>query len=373
MHVPFVDLQASYLAQKAQIDTAVANVLSSGWYILGQEVRQFEEEFAAFCHAPHAVGVASGTDALLLALKAFDIGPGDEVITAAHTAVATAAAIMLCGARPIFVDVDPTSYTIDAALIEDSITQHTKAIIPVHLYGHPAEMDQILAVADTYNLRVIEDNAQAHGARYKNQLVGSLGDAGAFSFYPTKNLGATGDGGAIICSRQEIAGRLYALRQYGWHRRYVSEEIGFNSRLDELQAAILRVKLRTLKENNLLRQRAAKLYNHLLAGSPLQQPQESPHCEHVYHLYVVQSSERDDLQAFLLEKGIGTAIHYPVPIHLQTPYQHDNCRPGSLPVTEKLAGRILSLPMFPHISDAQIAAVTKAIRAFYGLRKSQLD
>ena len=234
-------------------------------------------------------------------------------------------------------------------------------------------MDQILAVARAHNLRVIEDNAQAHGARYKNQLVGSLGDAGAFSFYPTKNLGAIGDGGAIICGRQEIAARLYALRQYGWHRRYVSEEIGFNSRLDELQAAILRVKLRTLDENNLLRQRAANLYEHLLAGSPLQLPQKSSHCDHIYHLYVVQASERDDLQTFLLEKGIGTAVHYPVPIHLQTPYQQDNCRPGSLPVTEKLAGRILSLPMFPHISDAQVTAVTEAIRAFYGLRISQFD
>ncbi len=373
MQVPFVDLQASYVAQKEQIDTAVAGVLASGWYILGQEVRQFEEEFAAFCQSPHAIGVASGTDALLLALKAFDIGPGDEVITVAHTAVATAAAIKLCGARPVFVDIDPVTYTINPALIEERITRQSRAIIPVHLYGHPADMDQILAVAHSHSLHVIEDNAQAHGARYKNQLVGSLGDAGAFSFYPTKNLGAIGDGGAIICNRQKTAARLLALRQYGWHRRYVSEEVGYNSRLDELQAAILRVKLRTLEANNRLRQRAAKLYNHLLAGSPLQLPQESPNCEHVYHLYVVQSAERDDLQEFLSEKGIGTAIHYPVPIHLQTAYQDDNCPPGSLPVTEKLAGRILSLPMFPQISEAQVTAVAEAIRAFYGLRISHFD
>ena len=366
MQIPFVNLQAGYQANKAQIDTAIARVLSSGWYILGEEVRLFEEELAAYCHTPHAIGVASGTDALLLALKAFDIGPGDEIITAAHTAVATAAAIELCGAKPVFVDVDPVTYTLNPSLIEAAISSYTKAIIPVHLYGHPADMDPILSMAKAHDLLLIEDCAQAHGARYNGRIVGSLADAGAFSFYPTKNLGAIGDGGAIICRCQDIADRLHALRQYGWQRRYVSEEIGYNSRLDELQAAILRIKLRTLNSGNKKRREAAMLYKQLLDGSPLILPQERPHCEHVYHLYVVQTAERADLRAYLAENGIATAVHYPVPVHRQPAYHHYNVAPGSLPVTEHLANTVLSLPMFPTITEAQISAVAKAIRTFYG-------
>ena len=367
MQVPFIDLQASYQAQKVQIDTAVSNVLSSGWYVLGQEVHQFEEDFAAFCQTPHAVGVASGTDALLLALKAFDIGPGDEVITVSHSAVATAAAVELSGATPVFVDVDPITYTLNPALIEPKITPRTKAIIPVHLYGHPADMNDISRIARSHDLLVIEDNAQAHGALFDGHVVGSMGDAGAFSFYPTKNLGAIGDGGAIVCRRQEVANRLKMLRQYGWRRRYVSEEVGYNSRLDELQAAILRVKLRTLQSNNQRRQSVADQYAHLLTGCPLHLPQERENCKHVYHLYVILAEERDDLQAYLSEQGIGTAIHYPVPIHLQPAYRRHNDAPGSLPITERLAGEVLSLPMFPHITEAQVTAVAEAIRVFYGL------
>lgn len=367
MQVPFMDLQASYQAQKKAIDSAVAGVLSSGWYILGQEVRLFEEEFAAFCHTAHAIGVASGTDALLLALKALAIGPGDEVITVAHTAVATAAAIKLSGAVPVFVDVDPHSLTMNPDLIESKITERTKAIIPVHLYGHPADMNRITKIAHSHDLLVIEDNAQAHGALFEGQTVGSIGKAGAFSFYPTKNLGAIGDGGAIVCHDPEVARHIQSLRQYGWRRRYVSEETGYNSRLDELQAAILRVKLGCLHADNQRRHHAAKLYKKLLAGSPLHLPQERAGCQHVYHLYVVQAEERDELQSYLTEKGIGSAIHYPVPIHLQPAYQHLNYRPGSLPETERLAKRILSLPMFPHISEAQVTAVTAAIHDFYGL------
>ncbi len=367
MQVPFLDLQASYQAQKAQIDTAVSNVLTSGRYVLGQEVQQFEEEFAAFCQSPHAVGVATGTDALLLALKAFDIGPGDEVITVSHSAVATAAAVALCGATPVFVDVDPITYTLNPALIEPKITSRTKAIIPVHLYGHPADMNEILRIARSHDLLVIEDNAQAHGALFDGRIAGSMGDAGAFSFYPTKNLGAIGDGGAIICRRQEVANRLKMLRQYGWRRRYVSEEVGYNSRLDELQAAILRVKLHTLQSNNQRRRSAADHYAHLLTGCPLHIPQERANCRHVYHLYVILAEERDDLQAYLSEQGIGTAIHYPVPIHLQPAYRQFNDGPGSLPVTERLAGKVLSLPMFPHITEPQVTDVAEAIRAFYSL------
>lgn len=366
MNVPFVDLEAAYQAQKAEIDTAVARVLTSGWYILGDEVRRFEAEFAAYGHSPHAIGVASGTDALLLTLKAFEIGPGDEVITVAHTAVATAAAIELCGARPVFVDVDPLTYTLDPAQIEAAISSRSKAIIPVHLYGQPADLDPIQQAARAHNLIVIEDNAQAHGARYKGQIVGSIAAAGAFSFYPTKNLGAIGDGGAILCHSEDVADRLRALRQYGWQQRYVSEEVGFNSRLDELQAAILRVKLRALDEGNAHRRLAAARYTHLLQGCPLLLPQERQDSKHVYHLYVVQCQERDELQAYLAQKGIGTAVHYPVPVHRQPAYLQYQMVPGSLPVTEALANTVLSLPIFPTISEAQIAAVAQAIRTFYG-------
>jgi dTDP-4-amino-4,6-dideoxygalactose transaminase len=366
MKVPFVDLQAAYQAQKAEIDTAVTRVLSSGWYILGEEVQRFEKEFAAYCHSPFAIGVASGTDALLLAFSALDIGPGDEVITVAHSAVATAAAIELCGARPVFVDVDPLTYTLDPAQIEAAITSHTKAILPVHLYGHAANMDLIQQAARSHNLIVIEDNAQAHGARHKGEIVGGIAAAGAFSFYPTKNLGAIGDGGAILCRSEDVANRLQALRQYGWQQRYVSEEVGFNSRLDELQAAILRVKLRTLDEDNKRRRQAAAHYTYLLRDCPLILPQERQDSEHVYHLYVVQCQERDELQAYLAQKGIGTAIHYPVPIHRQPAYLHYEVAAGSLPITEVLANTVLSLPMFPTISAAQITAVAKAIHTFYG-------
>lgn len=365
MQVPFVDLQAGYLAQKAEIDSAIANTLFSGWYILGQEVRQFEEEFAAFCKTSHAVGVASGTDALLLALKALDIGPGDEVITVSHTAVATTAAIELTGATPVFVDVDPLSCTMNPELIEAKITDRTKAILPVHLYGHPADMNSIMKIARSHNLRVVEDCAQAHGALFAGQPLGSLGDAGTFSFYPTKNLGAVGDGGAVVCHDPGIAARLQSLRQYGWRRRYISEEAGYNSRLDEIQAAILRVKLHDLQANNQRRRLAADLYAQLLANLPLQLPQEQTCCQHVYHLYVIQTAERDDLRAYLSENDIGTAIHYPVPVHLQPAYRHLGYGPGSLPETERLAATILSLPMFPQISEDQASIVAGAVQDFY--------
>ncbi len=371
MKVPIVDLKASYLAQKAAIDSAITRTVSSGWYILGQEVTAFEQEFAAWCQAQYAVGVASGTDALLLALKACDIGPGDEVITVSHTAVATVVAIELCGATPVFADVDPRTYTLDPAQIERLISERTRAILPVHLYGHPADMQRIMAIAADYQLRVIEDNAQAHGARIAAKQVGSWGDAAAFSFYPTKNLGALGDGGAIISNDPEIIGRIRALRQYGWQRRYISEEAGYNSRLDELQAAILRVKLRRLEADNQRRRQAAALYNELLADSPLQLPYAAAGTYHVYHLYTIQSGQRDDLQAHLAGQGIGSAIHYPLPVHLQPAYRRLNYRAGSLPNTEKLAQRILSLPMFPHISDSQIETVAGKILAFFGLKTSQ--
>lgn len=363
--VPFVDLAISYRQQQEAIDAAVSRVLSGGWYILGEEVRRCEEEFAAYLGADHALGVASGTDALLLALRALEIGPGDEVITVSHTAVATAAAIELSGAKPVFVDVDPATYTLDPALLDDALTPQTRAIIPVHLYGQAAALQPILNFAHNHNLALIEDCAQAHGAAYQGQKVGTWGDAAAFSFYPTKNLGAIGDGGAVVTNRADVAERLHLLRQYGWRERYISDITGYNSRLDELQAAVLRVRLRHLDADNQQRQTAAQQYHALLDGLPLVLPKTGAAESHVYHLFVIQVEERDALRAYLQAKGIGTAIHYPMPVHLQPAYRRLGYLPGSLPVTERLAGRILSLPMFPGVTEEQVAAVCGAIRNFY--------
>lgn len=360
--VPFIDLTAEYLALKAEIDTAVARVLAGGWYILGQEVAAFEAEFAAYCGVNHAVGVASGTDALLLALRALEIGLGDEVITVSHTAVATVTAVALSGATPVLVDVEPDTYTLDAAQLTQAITPRTRAIIPVHLYGQPANLDAILAVARQHGLYVIEDCAQAHGALYKGQRVGSFGHLAAFSFYPTKNLGAVGDGGAVTTQDGDLAQRLRWLRQYGWQERYISTLEGYNSRLDELQAAVLRVKLRFLDASNAQRRAWADAYRQQLAGLPLVLPQERPYTEHVYHLFVVQVENRNGLQSFLQEQGIGTAVHYPAPVHLQPAYAHLR---ASLPVTERLAGQILSLPLYPHLPANQLHQVCQTIGLWY--------
>lgn len=364
MNIPFIDLSAEYRALQAEIDTAVARVLAGGWYILGQEVAAFEAEFAAYCGAAHAVGVASGTDALLLALRALEIGPGDEVITVSQTAVATVTAVTLSGAAPVLVDVEPDFYTLDAAQLTQAITPRTKAIIPVHLYGQPANLDAILALAQQHGLYVIEDCAQAHGALYKGRRVGSFGHLAAFSFYPTKNLGAVGDGGAVVTQDAGLAQRLRWLRQYGWQERYISALEGYNSRLDELQAAILRVKLRYLDTANAQRRTLAQAYQQQLAGLPLMLPQERPLTEHVYHLYVLQSGARDALQAHLHANGVGTAVQYPVPIHRQPAYAHLRAR---LPVTEALAGRILSLPMYPYLPADHLASVCQAVTNFFEL------
>lgn len=364
MEIPFLDLKAEYRQIQPEIDAAVSDVLGSGWYILGREVMQFEQEFAAYCKVPFAVGVASGTDAVLLALRALDVRPGDEVITVSYTAVATVAAIELAGATPVFVDVDPITYTLDPFLIEPAITDRTRAILPVHLYGHPADMDAILTIARRYDLIVAEDCAQAHGARYEGQMVGSLGDAAAFSFYPTKNLGAAGDGGAVVTHNPEVADRLKALRQYGWKERYVSETVGYNSRLDELQAAVLRVKLRHLESGNAARHQAAECYGELLGGLPLTLPQSRPGTEHVYHVYAIQTENRDALQRYLTEQGIGTAVQYPLPVHRQPAYHRLGYASGSLPISEWLAERVLSLPLYPRMPDQHISAVADAILSF---------
>lgn len=326
---------------------------------------QFEQEFAAYCNVPFAVGVASGTDAVLLALRALGVGPGDEVITVSYTAVATIAAIELAGATPVFVDIDPITYTLDPSLIEPVITDRTRAVLPVHLYGHPAAMHEILTVARRHGLVIVEDCAQAHGARYEGRMVGSLGDAAAFSFYPTKNLGAVGDGGAVVTRSAEVAERLKALRQYGWKERYISEIAGYNSRLDELQAAVLRVKLRYLENGNVARHQAAERYGELLGGLPLALPQSRPGTEHVYHLYAIQTENRDTLQRYLTERGIGTAVQYPLPVHRQPAYHRLGYASGSLPISERLAERVLSLPVYPRMPDQHITAVADAISSFY--------
>lgn len=364
MSIQLVDLQAEYEALKTELDAAARRVLASGWYILGREAATFEQAFADYLGVAQAVGVASGTDAVLLACKALGIGPGDEVITVAHTAVATVVAIELAGATPVMVDIDPHSYTIDTEQAAAAITRRTKAIIPVHLYGHPAAMEPLLALARQHNLLVIEDCAQAHGARYKGKMVGTMGDAAAFSFYPTKNLGAIGDGGAVVTNNPDVAERLKALRQYGWRERYISDVAGYNSRLDELQAAFLRVKLNYLDQFNARRRHLAGLYQQHLAGLPFTLPLVQLGCDPVFHLYVIQTDQRDRLQTYLAEQGIGSAVHYPVPIHRQPAY----VRPGQvtphLPVTERICGRVLSLPMHPHLSDEQIHQVCQALTQF---------
>lgn len=365
MKIPLVDLQTEYKTMQQELDAAATRVLASGWYILGQEVPAFEEEFAAYLGVAYAVGVASGTDAVLLACRALEIGPGDEVITVSHTAVATATAIELSGATPVFVDIDPVTYTMDVGQIAAAITPRTKAIIPVHLYGHPAEMDSLLALARQHNLFVIEDCAQAHGAMYKGKRVGTMGDAAAFSFYPTKNLGAMGDGGAVVTNHPAVASRLKMLRQYGWQQRYISDIAGYNSRLDELQAAFLRVKLRHLDAGNATRRHLAAFYNQQLAHLPLTLPTAQPECEPVFHLYVIQTEQRDALQNYLAEQGIGTAIQYPVPVHRQPAYHRLEYEAGSLPVTEGICGRILSLPMHPYLTEVQAKQVATAITTYF--------
>ena len=355
--------QAQYLAHKAEIDAAMQTVLDGGRYVLGPETAAFEMEFAAWVGVGHAVGVANGTDALHLALRALGVGHGDEVITVSHTAVATAAAITLAGAVPVLCDIEADTLTLDPALIERLITARTRAIIAVHLYGQAAGMDTILEIAKRRGVPVIEDCAQAHGARYQGRRVGTLGALACFSFYPTKNLGAIGDGGAVVTGDEALGAKLRLLREYGWAERYVSHSEGWNSRLDELQAAILRVKLRYLDADNASRRRIAARYSAELAATGLVLPVTRVGSEHVYHLYVVRSDRRDALNAHLQARGIAAGIHYPVPIHLQPAYR--STPPVSLPVTERAAREVLSLPIYPELSDTEVSTVVSAVRDFF--------
>jgi len=357
--------RANYLAHKKEIDAAVARVMESSQYILGQEVKEFEGEFARYIGVRFGIGVGSGTDALRVALMACGIQRGDEVITVSHTAVGTIAAIELCGATPILLDINPSSYTIDQNLIEQAITKQTKAIIPVHLYGHPADMTSILDVASRHGLLAIEDCAQSHGATYKDRKTGAWGNLAAFSFYPTKNVGAIGDGGIVVTDDPALAERARLLREYGWEQRYISRLSGLNSRLDELQAAILRVKLRHLDEENKRRQNLARVYDEMLSATDLIMPTCSLEASHVYHQYVVRSGRRDSLREFLAKRGIGTLIHYPVPIHLQPAYQGRLKCIGKMMNTEKIVKEILSLPMYPELTSEQVAQVAGTIVSWY--------
>jgi dTDP-4-amino-4,6-dideoxygalactose transaminase len=345
MKVPFLDLRAAYLELKPEIDAAIARVLDSGWYILGPEVEAFEAEYAAYCEAKHAIGVANGLDALHLALLAMGVGPGDEVIVPSNTYIATWLAVSQCGATPVPVEPVKATYNIDPARIEAAITPATRVILPVHLYGQPANLDPILAIARKHGLRVLEDAAQAHGARYKGRRIGAHGDAVAWSFYPGKNLGALGDGGAVTTNDPEIADRIRVLANYGSRVKYINEVKGFNSRLDPIQAAVLRVKLRVLDEWNARRQGIAQRYLDGLAGSGLVLPQVPEWADPVWHLFVVRHPERDALVKRLNEAGVGTLIHYPVPAHLQEAYAEIGIGLGAFPVAEKMAGEVVSLPM----------------------------
>jgi dTDP-4-amino-4,6-dideoxygalactose transaminase len=356
--IPCANPLAQYLSRRQQILDAVTRVLDSGHYILGPEVEAFETAFAAYCGVEHAIGVASGTDALMLALRGLGIGPGDEVITVSHTAVATVAAVLAAGATPVLVDVEPDYWTIDPEAARRAITARTRAIIPVHLYGQPADMAAIMAIAGEHGLSVIEDCAQAVGAQYRGLRVGSVGDAGCFSFYPTKNLGAIGDGGAVVTKRTDVAARVRRLRQYGWDEHRATEAPGVNSRLDALQAAILGVKLPRLEADNARRREIAARYTEGLAGLPIDSPRARPHTSHVYHLYVIACEERDRLKQRLADADVVAGVHYPVPAHAHPGYD-GKCRigPGGLGLTDRLVGRILSLPMYPEMSAADVERV----------------
>lgn len=357
-------MKIHYQAYKAELDAAVARVMESGHYILGPELDKFEKDFATFLGAKYTVGCASGTEAIYLALAACDVGPGDEVLVVAHTAVPTISAISMTGATPVFVDIKASTYVMRETELEAKITPKTKVIIPVHLYGHMAEMETIMKVAAKHGLKVMEDVAQATGATYRGQTAGTIGDYGAFSFYPSKNLGAFGDGGAVSTNSEENYKKLVMLRNYGQSKRYYHDIVGINSRLDEIQCAILGAQLPYVHEWNDRRREIADRYTAGLKDVVIT-PVEQPGCKHVYHLYVIQTPYRDELQEYLLERGIQCLIHYPIPAHLQQAYSFLGYRPGTLPTTEHVVKRILSLPMFPELTDEQVDMVIEGIKDFH--------
>lgn len=359
--VPFLDLGAGYRELQEQLEPALLESLRSGWYIGGQDVEDFESDFASFTETKYCLGLGNGLDALRLALLAMEVGTGDEVIVPSNTFIATWLAVSQCGAIPVPVEPSEETYTIDPSKIEQAITSRTKVIIPVHLYGHPADLDAILTIARTYGLRVLEDAAQAHGARYKGRRIGGHGDAVAWSFYPGKNLGALGDAGAVSTNDAVIADRIRILRNYGSRAKYIHEVQGVNSRLDPVQAIALRVKLQRLDEWNLRRARVAARYNAMLGDTQLKLPSAASDVEPVWHVYAIQHPERDFFQEQLRKTGIGTVIHYPTPPHLQAAYSGTGFVEGQFPIAERMAKRLLSLPMGPHLSNEQLETVVRLI------------
>jgi dTDP-4-amino-4,6-dideoxygalactose transaminase len=359
--IPFLDLKAQYASIKSEVNTAIQGVLDSCQFTLGSEVAAFEQEFAAYCQSSHGIGVNNGTSALHLALLAAGVGPGDEVITVPFTFVASVAAVHYTGARAVFVDIDPRTYTMDPALIASAITPRTKAILPVHLYGQPADMDPILQVARTHGLVVVEDAAQAHGAECNGRRVGGLGDMGCFSFYPGKNLGAYGEGGMVVTANPEYARRVRMLRDWGGEKKYQHVVKGYNMRLEGLQGAVLRVKLRHLDRWTEARRAAAARYETMLAGAGVPTPYAAPNIRHVYHIYATRTSDREALQANLQSRGIQTGIHYPTPVHLLPAYADLGYKAGAFPHSERAANEVLSLPMFPELTAAMQEEVSAAL------------
>jgi dTDP-4-amino-4,6-dideoxygalactose transaminase len=368
--VPYLDLKAQYRSIKPEIDQAIARVLDSCQFVLGPEVADFEREFAAYSGTSECIAMNSGTSALHLALLAAGIGPGDEVVTVPFTFVASVATILYAGAKPVLVDIEPRTFNMNPAALEAAISPRTKAIVPVHLYGHPADMDPILEVARKHNLVVIEDAAQAHGAKYKGRSAGNIGDIACFSFYPAKNLGAYGEGGAVTTSNPEYARTIRMLRDWGQDHKYHHLLHGYNYRMEGFQGAILRVKLRHLESWTETRRAIVKTYNERLAGADVVRPTEMPWARHVYHLYTLRADNRDALHAALLNEGIQTGIHYSTPVHLQPAYAALGYGPGSFPESEKAAGEVLSLPLYPELSDSQIEDVAKAVVHATALHKA---
>jgi dTDP-4-amino-4,6-dideoxygalactose transaminase len=367
--IPYLDLKAQYQSIKPEIDAAIARVLDSCQFVLGSEVAGFEQEFATYCGTSECVALNSGTSALHLALLVAGIGPGDEVITVPFTFVASVAAVLYAGAKPVLVDIDPRSFTIDPAAIEAAITPRTKAIMPVHLYGQAADMDPIMGIARRHNLVVIEDAAQAHGAKYKERPVGSIGDMGCFSFYPGKNLGAYGEGGAVTTSNAKYAQTIRMLRDWGQDRKYHHVLRGYNYRMEGFQGAILRVKLRHLDKWTEARRAVVQQYNELLAEYDIETPEEMPWGKHVYHVYTLRADDRDNLQAALTTEGIQTSIHYPVPVHLQPAYADPRYGAGAFPQSERAAKQVLSLPLYPELPSRAIAQVAEAVRKAVGSKR----
>ena len=359
--IPFIDLKKEYAEISEEITHAIQRVLKNGYFILGEEIEKFEREFSRYIGTKYGIGVNSGSDALFLALKALGINKGDEVITVSHTFISTVDAIVRNGIKPVFVDIEPETYCIDVTKIEEKITKNTKVILPVHLYGHPVDMEPIMDIAKKYNLFIIEDACQAHGAEYKGKRVGGIGDIGCFSFYPTKNIGAYGDAGMIVTNNEELANKLKMMRNYGSSKKYYHEFVGVNSRLDEIQAAVLRVKLKYLDEWNERRRKITKVYNKLLKDSEVVIPIEKEYAKHSYYLYVVRTKDRNKLQQYLSANGIQTMIHYPIPIHKQKAYLNlgFNIR---LPVTEKACNEILSLPMYPWLSEDEVSSIAEVVK-----------